>query len=128
MKQAIETFLERRRKNSNASLRAFAMEVNVNYETLKPFCRVDESKRKKFNGKGQTRLVPEVRFISLYFLPWTFSYSQLINSFTLHQRPTWILSVGEWYVSNLLLTVLKSSRLFRHSSSISTLVTRQRKY
>ena len=58
VKHAIETFLERRRQNSNESLRAFAAEVDIKYETLKPFCRADESKRKKFVVKGQTRLVP----------------------------------------------------------------------
>ena len=61
VKHAIETFLERRRQNSNESLRAFAAEVDIKYETLKPFCRADESKRKKFVVKGQTKLVPEVR-------------------------------------------------------------------
>ena len=65
VKQAIETFLERRRKNSNVSLRAFATEVDIKYETLKPYCRADESKRKTFVVKGQRRLVPEVRYRTL---------------------------------------------------------------
>ena len=65
VKRAIETFLERRRQNSNASLRAFAAEVEIKYETLKPYCRVDESKRSSFVVKGQTKLVPEVRFFDV---------------------------------------------------------------
>ena len=66
VRHAIETFLERRRKNSNASLLAFAVEVGIKYETLKPYCREDESKRKTFVIKGQTKLVPEVRFFELF--------------------------------------------------------------
>ena len=65
VKRAIETFLELRRQNGNASLRTFAAEVDIKYETLKPYCRADESKRQKFVVKGQTKLVPEVRFFDI---------------------------------------------------------------
>ena len=68
VKHAIETFLERRRMNSMASLRAFAAEVDIKYETLKPYCREDESKRKTFVIKGQTKLVPEVRFFDIIYM------------------------------------------------------------
>ena len=68
VKHAIETFLERRRMNSMASLREFAAEVDIKYETLKPYCREDESKRKTFVIKGQTKLVPEVRFLISYYI------------------------------------------------------------
>ena len=61
VKNAIETFLERRRKNGKASLRAFAAEVDIKYETLKPYCREDESKRKKFVFVGQAKLVPDAQ-------------------------------------------------------------------
>ena len=60
LKHAIETFLERRRKNDKTSLRAFASEVDICYETLKPYCREDESKRKEFVFVGQPKLVPQV--------------------------------------------------------------------
>ena len=68
VKHAIETFLERRRMNSMASLRAFAAKVDIKYETLKPYCREDESKRKTFVIKGQTKLVPEVRFFDIIYM------------------------------------------------------------
>ena len=59
VKQAIETFLQRREQDSKASLRAFASEVDIKYETLKPFCREDLSRRKRFVVVGQTKLIPE---------------------------------------------------------------------
>ena len=62
VKHAIETFLERRRQNGGkASLRAFAAEVDIKYETLKPYCREDESKRKKFVFVGQAKLVSDAQ-------------------------------------------------------------------
>ena len=64
VKQAIETFLHRREQDSKASLRAFAAEVDIKYETLKPYCREDISKRKNFVFVGQTKLIPEAEMDS----------------------------------------------------------------
>ena len=49
------------RKDPKASLSKFAAECGVKYETLKPYCREDESKRKNFVFVGQSKqkLVPD---------------------------------------------------------------------